>query len=279
MTDDVLMPFALNADNEIVTVYDVDRGDDCNCTCISCGSPLQARKGKKRIAHFAHRTNVDSTDSTECEFSPITAMTLLLKQEFTRLPRIKLHGAGVNVDDWIINQNSNRHDFDAVAVTQTSRVGFYFPFAGGLKAIDVVDVNAVDSAFEIDARRVFNRVTREQNTTMSRQYIMRAVLYNWDYFVLPIEPAPATVTDFKPVDKSAIEPLVTTVTPIPAPQPSLKSKVVDNAVVSDRLCVCCKTEPATMARNTFCKTCVKHHVGHNYPSLQDMFKAFTGRYS
>lgn len=42
---------------DLVTVDEVERGLACNCTCPSCGTQLEARKGNKRSHHFAHEIN------------------------------------------------------------------------------------------------------------------------------------------------------------------------------------------------------------------------------
>lgn len=48
------IPYALNAQGELVHVDSVPRGKKCECHCPVCKSPLQARHGKKKIHHFAH---------------------------------------------------------------------------------------------------------------------------------------------------------------------------------------------------------------------------------
>ncbi|MYB77653.1 MAG: hypothetical protein F4X83_11300 [Chloroflexi bacterium] len=56
MTTKLLIPFAKNAEGKLVTAREVERGLDCNCTCISCGEPLLARHGKEKVWHFSHRS-------------------------------------------------------------------------------------------------------------------------------------------------------------------------------------------------------------------------------
>ncbi len=48
-----------------VHVSEVERGLACDCVCPSCGGQLIARKGKRRIHHFAHAQKVDCTSLGE----------------------------------------------------------------------------------------------------------------------------------------------------------------------------------------------------------------------
>ena len=45
--------FALR-NGKTIDVSDVESGLACNCICSACGHPLQAKKGKKNVHHFAH---------------------------------------------------------------------------------------------------------------------------------------------------------------------------------------------------------------------------------
>ena len=57
---------------EIVYIDDVERGMKCECTCPGCGERLIARKGQKRIHHFAHQ-------SDSCEYGYETSLHLAAK--------------------------------------------------------------------------------------------------------------------------------------------------------------------------------------------------------
>ena len=50
----VQFPFGLNASNVIIHISKASSGLACNCRCPACKAPLVARKGKKKIWHFAH---------------------------------------------------------------------------------------------------------------------------------------------------------------------------------------------------------------------------------
>ncbi|WP_435634970.1 competence protein CoiA family protein [Pseudomonas solani] len=45
---------ALDPKGRLITIENAHRGKACNCTCVSCGEPVMARKGQIREHHFAH---------------------------------------------------------------------------------------------------------------------------------------------------------------------------------------------------------------------------------
>ena len=89
-----LLQLALNRSGKIVSVFEVETGLKCNCTCPTCGSALEAKnkdkysgqellKGQK-VAHFAHH------DGSECSSAPETAIHLLAKEVIEKFPKIHL---------------------------------------------------------------------------------------------------------------------------------------------------------------------------------------------
>jgi competence protein CoiA len=54
----------LIATGQIVSVHEVERGDACDCACVVCGHPLQARKGTERAHHFKHRVGTECSVET-----------------------------------------------------------------------------------------------------------------------------------------------------------------------------------------------------------------------
>lgn len=63
--------------NHIVTIKDVQSGLGCNCSCADRGTPLVAKKGKKKAHHFAHAPNIETAQN--CEWSPETDIHLMAK--------------------------------------------------------------------------------------------------------------------------------------------------------------------------------------------------------
>ncbi|MDR0901918.1 MAG: hypothetical protein LBM92_04010 [Opitutaceae bacterium] len=60
-------------DGKILHISEVERGLQCKCQCINCGSPLVARKGSLKIHHFSHHS-----DEQSCNFE--TVVHLLAKE-------------------------------------------------------------------------------------------------------------------------------------------------------------------------------------------------------
>lgn len=56
----MLMKIALNAEQKIVHIDQVQRGLACNCTCFACGEIVLAKQGDVKEHHFAHVSNKES---------------------------------------------------------------------------------------------------------------------------------------------------------------------------------------------------------------------------
>ena len=68
---------------DIVYINDVESGLKCNCTCPGCGEPLIARKGPKRIHHFAHQ-------SSACEYGYESSLHLAAKDILSKAKTLTL---------------------------------------------------------------------------------------------------------------------------------------------------------------------------------------------
>ena len=66
--------YALNKDGESVCISDVPSGLECNCVCPACGALLIAKKGAKRMHHFAHYK------SKNCEYGYESSLHLAAKE-------------------------------------------------------------------------------------------------------------------------------------------------------------------------------------------------------
>ena len=77
-----LIPFGLiEATNEFVDIYDVERGKNCACICPSCRTPLIARHGDSNTWHFAHaHKGVYDKTKKECEYSFFLSVRLMARQ-------------------------------------------------------------------------------------------------------------------------------------------------------------------------------------------------------
>ena len=77
MTTHSKLIYALK-DGNIVSIDDVPSGKNCGCVCPACGDELIARKGEKRMHHFAHRSNED------CEYGYESSLHLAAKAILSR---------------------------------------------------------------------------------------------------------------------------------------------------------------------------------------------------
>lgn len=54
------MLVAIDQNSRLITIENAHRGIACNCTCVSCGEPVIARKGLIREHHFSHSSQKES---------------------------------------------------------------------------------------------------------------------------------------------------------------------------------------------------------------------------
>ena len=81
MTTHSKLIYALK-DGNIVSIADVPSGKECGCVCPACGDELIARKGEKRMHHFAHRSNED------CEYGYESSLHLAAKDILSRAKKM-----------------------------------------------------------------------------------------------------------------------------------------------------------------------------------------------
>ena len=71
-------------DGVATSIENVESGLKCGCICPSCGEPLVARKGAKRMHHFAHYSGHN------CEYRYETSLHLAAKEILSKANRIML---------------------------------------------------------------------------------------------------------------------------------------------------------------------------------------------
>lgn len=69
------MYVALNENNNLVQIENVERGLACKCTCFECGEIVIARKGDIKEHHFAHASNKES-----CNINPESVLHKYAKE-------------------------------------------------------------------------------------------------------------------------------------------------------------------------------------------------------
>ena len=71
-------------DGVATSIEDVESGLKCGCICPSCGEPLVAKKGTKRMHHFSHYSGHN------CEYGYETSLHLAAKEILSKANRIML---------------------------------------------------------------------------------------------------------------------------------------------------------------------------------------------
>ncbi len=94
-SDDGRLPYGLAADGKLARVADVQRGLACGCRCPACGSPLLARKGEVKVAHFAHHANRECKGTWETKLH-LLAKEVLLESSRVLLPEVVATFGGAN---------------------------------------------------------------------------------------------------------------------------------------------------------------------------------------
>ena len=80
-------------DGVITNVEYVQRGIKCGCVCPACGEPLVAKKGVKRMHHFAHSTGHN------CEYGYESSLHLACKEILSKAKKITIPPVYVTFPD------------------------------------------------------------------------------------------------------------------------------------------------------------------------------------
>lgn len=96
----IQLPFAINSDGILVSIFDVNNGLGCDCTCPGCGATVIAKQ-QKRAWHFAHH------DKSACKSGYETALHLAVKHIIFTEKKMNLPSCSV------IRFNDNSYDYIA----------------------------------------------------------------------------------------------------------------------------------------------------------------------
>lgn len=95
--DLTLVPFGYKVStDQLVDVQQVPSGKRCGCICPSCKAPLVARKGTKKVWHFAHDSKGELQNKLEkCSFSFYVSARMMARQMIgdrlsVNLPRLEV---------------------------------------------------------------------------------------------------------------------------------------------------------------------------------------------
>lgn len=120
--DLTLVPFGyLTAQNKLVDVHQVLSGKRCGCLCPSCHAPLIARKGNKKIWHFAHDSQSEIvTKLGRCSYSFFVSARMMALQLFDEQLSIILPKFEIQLSEYL--PHSGRHIHVSQTVTESKRV-------------------------------------------------------------------------------------------------------------------------------------------------------------
>ncbi len=91
------LPFALK-NNTLVDINDVPSGLACNCTCPGCGEPLIAKKGDKKVHHFAHKPESNCSAGLETALH-LKAKDILKNANQLMVPEVRIKNGPVPLFD------------------------------------------------------------------------------------------------------------------------------------------------------------------------------------
>lgn len=66
-----------NTLNKLVSIHEVEKGLNCNCSCPYCKEPLEACKGKVRIPYFRHKSKKDCKGAFESQLHLLSKEIIL----------------------------------------------------------------------------------------------------------------------------------------------------------------------------------------------------------
>lgn len=261
----VKMPFARsNKTGKIIGIEQVERGDKCDCRCLCCNTPVTARQANINQWHFSHRVNENST-ATECRFSPVTAIALIIRQQLSELRSFNLNGWDFDVPEWEIDVLKNGVRVDAYALDPTTmRTAIIeIPFANDQGN----DLNECSTEFDLILRIDTHAMSRDlyskttPNVLYRAEEIFEQLLEHWEDWVT-VERGPDLELPTEQIEDSTC-----------TDQANIAREDIDNtpAHSSDQsLCARCGLRVGIYGKGLLCKPCVNEEVGQRFLNLTEM---------
>lgn len=97
MEHTLLQSFAINNQQQLVSVREVERGKACECCCPVCGELVIARQGEIRAWHFAHASGADCSGAAEGALH-LAAKQLIARHRSLLTPALAVHAAHTLAD-------------------------------------------------------------------------------------------------------------------------------------------------------------------------------------
>jgi hypothetical protein len=206
---------------------------------------VTARKADINQWHFAHRTDIPNTAS-ECEFSPVTAIALILRQQLPRLQSFDLDIWSFDEVSWEIDTHIDGVRVDAFTQNpkDSTSLAIEIPFAVD-KGVEIEQlVSVADIVLSIDTHLMVRDLFKSNDkvTLYRPEEILDLLLTNWNQWVTIEFPD------------------------LPEPEPGTISTLEEN----DSICVSCNDYPGSYGRGLLCAGCVRQQVGVKFPNLTEM---------
>lgn len=109
----MLMKIALNAEQQIVHIDQVQRGLACNCTCFECGETVIAKQGDVKEHHFAHVSNKESCDIQTESILHKYAKQVIEQEQKLYLPSLS-HTNEITAELWHFEQVKLEQNIGAI---------------------------------------------------------------------------------------------------------------------------------------------------------------------
>ncbi|ENM5835025.1 hypothetical protein NTH44_003116 [Vibrio metoecus] len=247
----VLMPFAIsNSTGAIVSIADeinVKRGNYCDCRCLSCGTPVTARRGDVYQWHFSHRTD-ENTTATDCKYSPVTAIALILRQMLPKLSGLVIENVVLNEIRWEIDVRKAGTTVDLSGIDDALgiAVAIEVPFANGV-GLDIDTLAPYyDIILRIDTAKFAESIFTVEPIDpiaaidyLTPDYIFNILINNWSLWVETVlYPQPPQIKPEEPI------------------------------------CRCCNSNIADRAKGILCSCCIYQQVGTKFINLTEMISHY-----
>lgn len=109
----MLMKIALNTEQYIVHIDQVQRGLACNCTCFECGETVIAKQGDVKEHHFAHVSNKESCDIQTESILHKYAKQVIEQEQKLYLPSLS-HTNEITAELWHFEQVKLEQNIGAI---------------------------------------------------------------------------------------------------------------------------------------------------------------------
>ncbi|MUH97712.1 phosphatidylinositol kinase [Aliivibrio fischeri] len=266
----VKMPFARsNETGKIISIIEANRGNACNCRCLSCNTPVSARQANVNQWHFSHRTDNTSTEN-ECSFSPVTAIALILRQQLPTLQHFDLDDFSFDHVSWEIDVNKFGIIIGGYAQDPIGKhtVAIDIPFPSS-KAFDIDKlIPEIDNILTINTNMIANTLyTKNSKPALLRpDEIFQLLLENWESWVTMLHTS-ITIEkneEIKHIEEHKLESIN-----------NETHKQIQNTKFS--LCACCNERHGSFGKELLCSECVRKHVGSTYKNLTEMIRFYSYR--